>query len=379
MVLIILAGCDTPTFSSEPIPPQAFVAVATGSTHTCALRLDGTAWCWGEGATGQLGTGRSRPEGVPARVMGNETFVALAAGQQHTCGLTDQGAVFCWGWNQYRQLGDGTGFTHNIPTQVSSTLRFTAVVAGIHHSCALAVDGTAWCWGASGQGRLGTPQGGDLSVPTAVQGNHRFTAITAGGFHSCGVRSDRRVLCWGMNHAGQLGDGTVEDRNTPVLVEGALQFQSVDAGYSHTCAVTPQRAIYCWGERARGALGDRTDGPAGAGTTVPSPLFSTQSFDRVSAGLHYACGVDRSRRIHCWGAGTEGQLGDPRLRDWSTAQLVTTPDQVRFATVSTSFGGHTCALTLGAALYCWGQGPRGELGAATTTFSPTPVRVQTPS
>jgi alpha-tubulin suppressor-like RCC1 family protein len=33
------------------------VALGVGAKHSCAVRRDGTAWCWGANDVGQLGTG----------------------------------------------------------------------------------------------------------------------------------------------------------------------------------------------------------------------------------------------------------------------------------------------------------------------------------
>ena len=43
-----------------PVPvdaPLPVTALALGASHTCAQRDDGTAWCWGRDAEGQLGDG----------------------------------------------------------------------------------------------------------------------------------------------------------------------------------------------------------------------------------------------------------------------------------------------------------------------------------
>ena len=39
------------------------------------------------------------------------------------------------------------------------------------------------------------------------------------------------------------------------------------------------------------------------------------------------------------------------------------------------FGSHSCAITTGAAAYCWGFNGNGELGNGSTISSPTPVPV----
>ncbi len=41
----------------DPAPPACSKAVATGDLHACAVRNDGTVWCWGANDFGQLGDG----------------------------------------------------------------------------------------------------------------------------------------------------------------------------------------------------------------------------------------------------------------------------------------------------------------------------------
>jgi alpha-tubulin suppressor-like RCC1 family protein len=54
-----------------------FASVSAGSNHTCAVTLEGTAYCWGLGEDGQLGNGSTDDRPVPTAVGGE--FV-LAAG-----------------------------------------------------------------------------------------------------------------------------------------------------------------------------------------------------------------------------------------------------------------------------------------------------------
>ncbi|WP_438031177.1 hypothetical protein [Sorangium sp. So ce233] len=32
----------------------------------------------------------------------------MSGGGGHTCALRDDGSTWCWGWNPYGQVGDGT-------------------------------------------------------------------------------------------------------------------------------------------------------------------------------------------------------------------------------------------------------------------------------
>jgi alpha-tubulin suppressor-like RCC1 family protein len=98
------------------------VEVAAGTDHSCVGRMDGSAWCWGRNNFGQLGDGNPRGStGMPVRVgVQGASVLRLTAGYYHTCALKVDGTLFCWGANDNGQVGDGTFSPgRSIPTQVS--------------------------------------------------------------------------------------------------------------------------------------------------------------------------------------------------------------------------------------------------------------------
>ena len=124
-------------------------AISGGDNHTCELRENGTAVCWGEDAQGQS----SPPE--------EDTFVSISSGYRHTCGLREDGTFVCWGGPEDKRPSSLPGET------------FTAIAIGGNHTCVLREDGTAFCWGSN------TFSGNDRFVGQATPPyGERFTAIT---------------------------------------------------------------------------------------------------------------------------------------------------------------------------------------------------------
>src|SRR5690606_7815341 len=85
------------------------VALALGEQHSCALVRSGGVMGWGSNAAGQLGDGAGRPGALSARpvqVRGLGDAVAIAAGTTHTCAVRKTGQVACWGDNRHAQVGD---------------------------------------------------------------------------------------------------------------------------------------------------------------------------------------------------------------------------------------------------------------------------------
>ena len=119
---------------------HAFVSLATGYYHACALTATGAAYCWGSGFSGQLGDGSVIDyRASPSAVMGGLRFASVSGGYWHTCGVSVQGAAYCWGNNNWAQLGDSTRAAHGAPAPVSGAVVFAKLAAGGRHTCGLSM------------------------------------------------------------------------------------------------------------------------------------------------------------------------------------------------------------------------------------------------
>lgn len=372
----LLAGCDV----MEPVPVEpAVVELSAGAVHTCALTTVGEVFCWGGGASGQLGRGNLDGGPRPAAVQGGRTYSAIAAGGRHTCALSADGAAWCWGANDRGQSGvGGPAVSLAVPTRVASEERFVAISAGEEHTCALTAAGAAWCWGAGADGRLGTGASADAATPTAVATAVPFAHIAAGGQHTCALAANGELYCWGDNETGQLGTGEAGGFSAvPVPAESVVTFTSLAAGSSHACAVATGGRVHCWGRNARGEVGTWGDVEV-----VPVPMVNEELFSQVSAGTHLSCGVRPNGEMMCWGRGTAGELGNGAFGDAISAQLVMHQPGVPFGP---SFGfynavavgeAHACALVFASRVACWGRGDDGQLGnGVRLTPVPLPVRL----
>jgi alpha-tubulin suppressor-like RCC1 family protein len=342
-----------------------FNEIDTGADHTCAITAQSDVTCWGSDATGQVGQGGGRFRRTPTPVAGSATFATVSAGENHSCGLTSSGNGYCWGSNAGGQLGDGTTAPdRNAPTPIAGGHLFAKISAGSTHTCALDLTGAAYCWGT---GMLGAGPAATSTTPQAVSGGLTFSDIAVGRNHSCAVASDGGGYCWGVNASGQIGNGSTTDRMTPTRVGGVIvsgndvivinpSFSRITAGRSHSCGVSTTNVAMCWGSNTSGQLGGGTQG----GSTLAVAVAGSLAFTHLSAGADHTCGVSTTNQVLCWGSDNFGQLGDG-----TPGGVSTTPAPVAGATPfsAVSAGGlHSCGLSTGGALYCWGFNASSQLG-----------------
>jgi len=199
------------------------LSVSTGSYHTCAIMSDRNVMCWGDNWNGQIGDGTNTDRATPVEIPipSNGSAISVDAGAMHSCIGMDDGSVFCWGYNAYGQLGNGDNGNSNSPVTVplSSNQLISSVQVGLFHSCALFDSGEVACWGDNSNGQLGDGSQIGSTVPTIVSLGEDATSVSVGQRHSCVILVDASLQCWGANDAGQIGDGTSSDRSNPAAID----------------------------------------------------------------------------------------------------------------------------------------------------------------
>jgi alpha-tubulin suppressor-like RCC1 family protein len=173
------------------------------------------------------------------------------------------------------------------------------------------------------------------------------------------------------------GDTTNVAPCTWECVAGEWQIQScdiVDVSISgnHGCAVTEAGGVYCWGNNAYRQLGQATGNSYATPVLVPGISNATQ----VASGGHdqfggHTCVITTGNTVYCWGQGPV--LGN----DPSPGVSLSVPTQVSGLTdvVSISAGhSHTCVARTGGTVHCWGNNFQGKLGNGQSTQSLVPVQ-----
>jgi alpha-tubulin suppressor-like RCC1 family protein len=331
LALTLATGCapaDADAADAETL------RVACGTLHSCDLSRDGRVRCWGDGARGQLGLGAFEGALTPQRVPGLEGVIDLAAGGDTTCAVTREGALFCWGYDDHGQAGDGGFAARATPHRVPGLPPVRRVSLGYAHACALDAGGAVYCWGFNGTGAILKDGPRSIATPTRVFAAVRAVDLVAGAVSTCAVDGDGVARCQG--DASALPPGEVTEVRAVVLAAGWSCFARADAlrcfglvpggtdarfpdegasygalraydtsggGYDHACARDAVGTLWCWGKNDHGQLsGPMARGPLPVPVALPAPVSA------VAVGFAHSCAV-AGGRTHCWGEGTDGQLG----------------------------------------------------------------------
>jgi alpha-tubulin suppressor-like RCC1 family protein len=149
--------------------------------NTCAVKNDGIVYCWGNNQNGQLGRGTEdessgpatgRPPGV---VIGLGSVKQVDVGGSYACAVKEDGTVWCWGENEAGQLGvpvvQPSTVTRPVQANIESVVEIAAGSSGkiTGFVCARTVENKVLCWGDNKSGQLGIGQAIESSsTPTPV-------------------------------------------------------------------------------------------------------------------------------------------------------------------------------------------------------------------
>ena len=73
------------------------VEVSAGTSHSLAVREDGSLWAWGNNDRGQLGDGTTAQSNHPKKIMDSGVKKAIA-GNKYSLIVKDDGRLWAWGW-----------------------------------------------------------------------------------------------------------------------------------------------------------------------------------------------------------------------------------------------------------------------------------------
>jgi len=358
---------DTPTSD-----PEDLYTISAGSSHTSAIKTDGTLWTWGLGSYGRLGTNDTTSRSNPVTTFaGGTNWKQVSSGNTHTAAIKTDGTLWTWGYNNRAQLGTNDTTQRNTPvTTFAGGTNWKQVSCGRDHTTAIKTDGTLWTWGFGNQGRLGTNDTTQRSTPvTTFAGGTNWKQVSAGGFHTTAIKTDGTLWSWGFNTSGQLGTNDITQRNTPVTTfAGGNNWKQVSGGGSQTAAIKTDGTLWSWGVNNNGQLG--TNDIITKSTPVTTFAGGT-NWKQVSGGSNHTAALSddgTNKQLYLFGSNVPYQLGIP--------DTFTIPNQVigeftNWRSVHAG-GNRTAAIKTDGTLWIWGIGSVLN-GTNDLESKPTPV------
>ena len=416
---------------------KSVASIATGQNHACAIAagnaVDSAVYCWGNNASGQLGTNSTVLSNIPVAivdsnaVLGAMSATNISAGGSSTCMTASDAKVYCWGLNTNGQLGDASNTQRNAAVAVSTADKLSgktlqALSVGPSHTCALAADDQLYCWGGTLAGAIGNGDTKSYNVPVSVLTSSmtgaQAVSVTSKGSanlirtsdssvwqsyssiskfdysdrawkqvstalkHVCAVSNDGKAYCWGDNTYGQLGNNTSTDQSSPTAVytgtsssPGVLYGKTIiniQSSERFTCALGSDYNVYCWGDNTDGELGNGSGATYSAvPVAVTKANYASKAVKQLSVGRFHTCVVTSMNLVYCWGKNNTGQLGNNTSVDSNVPVAVNTATLLSgLSILSVSAGGQfSCALASNSNVYCWGLANTYQLGDNTTTTS----------
>ena len=353
------------TDDANTTPLDNVLQIAIGDNFGCALRQDGTVWCWGANGSGQLGLGGTDFQPRAYAVQSSATdLTQIVAGQEHVCGIKGDGTVLCWGYNLYGELGNGTTPTNSpTPVAVSSLAHAVSLGTSRVHTCAVLADGTAKCWGRDSFAECGagTAVAAGRGTPVTVAGLGGIVQIGGGDGYTCARLADGTARCWGRDTGDRLGNGGSDaDSPTPVdvpLTAAVAGIFDVSLDHEHGCAVASDGVAKCWGRTNDGQLGGTSivNVPGTTTSAAYLTLVASGAAERVrgiETGWGHSCYINQAGALYCWGQNTYGQLGLGSTTPYATPQQVTAVSNVKQVALGEA---STCALIADGTVRCWGR------------------------
>ena len=133
--------------------------------------------------------------------------------------------------------------------------------------------------------------------------------------------------------------------------------------WAHSCAIQGAAGeLLCWGRNQYGQLGvDSTTNAGGSISTTSMAdaqvAVGITDVAMVSCGMYHTCVLTNGGAIKCWGLGTFGRLGYDNTDNIGSGIISMPPADVNVGGTAAAVSAgsfHTCALSSGGYVKCWG-------------------------
>ncbi|AWV88464.1 RCC1 domain-containing protein [Bradymonas sediminis] len=410
-------GAGACNFNGECAYP---VAISAGANHTCALLDDHSIRCWGDNTEKQLGRSYGLDDlSVPRKVVFDAPLFKprmVSAGQKHTCAIltkNSQDKLYCWGNNASGQLGTGDTTSAARPKLVEHSASLINekplidLATGAAHTCVVTahrdsptepVSNRVICWGDNTAEQCANS---DCAASQLYPGywavldyqSEPRTWLTDAkrvethGTHVCAIDASNNLSCWGDNRKRQIGSNqslpAIDRATNPAWSQtDAPEVLDVATGLSHTCALVdawiddePEGVwLYCWGTDTHGQVNPLESDPNTYIRPTRSLPAKAKLSTNIAAGDNFNCLYQSaSSNTWCFGDNTFGQVGSA-LASQRAGNPLGANENATVIDIDAG-GSHACALIKNEQdkneVWCWGNNTFGQLGSSPTQINGT--------
>lgn len=256
----------------------------------------------------------------------------------------------------------------------------SAAAGGADFFAAIRQDGSLWTWGWTIDGALGANATVSRSSPATTAGTNLTTWVKVSANHgtTAAIQNNGSLWTWGRGTYGKLGSNATTNRSSPLTTAGAPAagasdtWQHVSVGGAFMCGIKTDGVLYSWGGNFLGQLGN---GITTSRTSPASAVASTviNNWNYISCGYTHSAGITNDGKLWTWGSGTYGKLGSGSTSDRSSPQTtITAGTNWKLVACGPST---TAAIKTDGSLWTWGLNSSGQLGDGSTTNRSSPWTV----
>ena len=187
-------------------------------------------------------------------------------------------------------------------------------------------------------------------------------------------QADKQVIT--ASKDGVTGSALYSGRKQVIIRLGIqasqIKVKQVELSPRHQAIVTEDKKLYVWGNNSYGQVGDGTTTECETPTLVKG--LEDAEIREVQLSDYNSAAITIGGALYMWGDNSNGQLGIGSKDNRSTvAKRVEGLKNVKTVSIN-SYRRNNAAITRDGTLYMWGNNGSGELGDGTTTNAYTPVR-----
>jgi len=323
---------------------QCWRVLQSGSSHTVAIRDDGTLWAWGFNINGQLGDGTTTDSYVPKQIGTDTSWKSLAAGTGHTIAIKNDGSLWLWGG----MMGNVT-----TPTRIGTDTNWVQAAGGLETCFAIKADGSLWAWGTNYNNLLGLPSsantnGNLVETPTRIGNDSDWLFVDAGLYYVSAIKKNGTLYTWGT-------DADTDIIRTPTKVGQDSDWASVAVGYDHWIGLKTNGTVWAWGNNSDAQFGNGTT----TSSKTPVRINAETDWAQIKVGMRNSYFIKKNGTLWSSGLNDTGQMG---VGDFEMHTTITQVGKdVNWVTVSAERV-QAMGLKNDKSAWVWGENYYGELG-----------------